>query len=389
MLVRPFKFFKLSQMLPKIIGSLMILHGIGNVLMGASSLFHIQALEEIEQSTQTAYQEVTQITIFSQIESLGALVSIFLGIAIVYLGLGLFKRKHAAWLWALLVQIIIFISSCFPHFSFQMMLISIIYMALLYFSRKEFYVHNTQQQGIDIFIAWTSIFIALTYGILGSYLMRDQFHGIHTLVDAFYYTIETYSTVGYGDILPITQNAKMFSASMIILGITSFITTLTLVIGPMVQQRVRGVYRIMSKLDNFNNHIVISGFNELTRICAKNLITQGSQVLFLEKDQIIADQIKSSGFNVVMGDPTHPAELASSNIIQANVLICGQADDAQNILILMAAHEAQALRKHPKDFKIICRIEESHNIEKAKKLGATSIISPSILGGEMMAKAVL
>lgn len=382
---------KFSKIIPKIIGVLMILHGIANVLIGLLPLIHITELQEIEQSSQLAYEEVSQITIFSQIESMSAVASIFLGIAIIFLGLGLFQRKHSAWLWAFLIQIIIFINACVPYFSFQMMLVSIVYMAILFFYRKEFYVRNTHQQGIDLVIAWTSIFIAMTYGILGSYLLRAQFHGIHTLIDAFYYTIETYSTVGYGDILPITQNAKMFTTSMIILGITSFITTLTLVIGPMIQQRVRGVYRIMSKLDSFNNHIVISGFNDLTRICAKELISQGNEILFLEKNRLIADQIKAAGFNVVMGDSSHPEELKSANILQANVLICGQEKDSDNILTLMAAHEAHAQLKqlkHNGNFKMICRIEEPHNIEKAKKLGADSIVSPSILGGEMMAKAV-
>lgn len=389
MLLTFFKSFKLSSAIPRVIGCLMIIHGIGNVLQGGFALFHLDALENIEQSAQSAYQAVTEITIFSQIESLSTVFSIFLGLAIIFLGLGLFKRKRSAWLWAFFIQIIIFITSLFPQAHLASLLISVIYIALLFFARKQFYVRNTHQHGIDIFIAWTSIVIALAYGILGSYFMRDQFQGIHTLIDAFYYTMETYSTVGYGDILPMTQNAKIFTSSMLILGITSFITTLTLVIGPMVQQRVRGVYKIMSKLDSFNNHIVISGFNDLTKICARNLINQGNQILFLEQNKTTADQIKAAGFNVVMGDPTHPEELASSNIIQANVLICGQVSDAQNILILMAAQEAQALRKHPRDFKIICRIEESHNIEKAQKLGAASIISPSILGGEMMAKAVL
>ena len=370
---------RISHPIPKIIGILMMIHGINNFLLGVF-LF-------ISNDTST-YQEVSQLQVFNEISSASDIVSILLGMAIIFLGLGLFHRKKVAWFWALIIQFLVLINSCIPPFSLHAILVSLLLAVVLIIFRKEFSIRNAHQQSIDAAIAWISIVFALSYGMIGSYLMRAQFHGLKDVVDAFYFTMVTYSTLGYGDIVPMTDNAKMFTASMIIIGITSFVATLTLIIGPMVQQRVRGVYRIMSKLDRFTNHVVIAGFNDLTIMTAKDLIARGSEVLFLEKDRNIAEEIKAKGFHTVIGDSTHPEELTHAHISHANFLICGYAQDAQNILTLIAAHGTKSMHKNPGEFKIICRIEEPHNIPKAKQLGADIVIAPSQIAGEMMAKAV-
>lgn len=368
------------KFIPELMGSLMIIHGLLSIAFGIFPLFHIQP---------SSYEQtLEQLTPLDQLASASAIFSIFLGLAVIFLGLGLLRRKHSAWLWMLILQFFLIANSSFPLLVLHSLLLSIISAILLILFRKEFYVRNAQEQSIDGIIAWISIIFALIYGVTGSYLMRSEFHGIHTLIDAFYFTMVTYSTLGYGDIVPVTQDARLFTTSMIVIGISSFVATLTLIIGPMIQQRVRGVYRIMSKLDSFNNHVVICGFNDLTLITAKELVTQGNTVLFLEKDRHMAEEIKANHFNVIIGDSTHPTELANSNIAFGNILICGYANDAQNILTLMAAHEAKTLSQHPPKFKIICRIEEPHNIEKAKKLGADTVVTPSLLAGQMIATAV-
>ena len=361
----------------------MIIHGVGNILTGVLPFFKSAQTENLSK-----YAQLAESSLIKEIASASYIVSILLGVALIFLGLGLFHRRRAAWLWALILQFFIFINSCLPIFSLYGVIVSIVFFILLILSRKEFYLRNNQQQSVDASIAWISIVFSLSYGIFGSYLMRDQFHGIHNMIDAFYFTMVTYSTVGYGDIVPVTENAKMFTASMIIIGITSFVATLTLVIGPMIQQRVKGMYRIMSKLDNFSNHIVIAGFNDLTRVAASTLISQGSDVLFLEKDRLTADDIKAHGFNVITGDSTQTKHLESSNLSQATTLVCGHDSDAKNILTLIAAHEAKTLKQHHPEFTIICRIEEPHNIQKAKKIGADVIITPSLLAGQMITDAI-
>ncbi len=75
-------------------------------------------------------------------------------------------------------------------------------MELLLVYRHHFHKLQNDPLHFQKVVAWLSIFMALAYGVIGSYLLRGEFHGIQTWTDAIYYTFETYSTVGYGDILP-------------------------------------------------------------------------------------------------------------------------------------------------------------------------------------------
>lgn len=362
---------------PRVIGVAMILHGFANLASGIFPMFGSVVSEQVD--------EINRFTGLSDIQHASEMVSVLLGLILISLGFGLFKRTRMAWLWALIMQLIVFINSCLPNFNLETLITSLVFGAVLMLFRKEFYVRRTDAQGVDFTIAWFSVGFALLYGIAGSYLLRSQFRGIHNIVDAVYFTIVTYSTVGYGDITPITANAKMFTASMIIVGITSFVATLTFLIAPMIQQRVKGVFRIMNKMSSFNNHVVICGYNQLTRIAANQLVAAGTTCLFLEKDCVKAEQIRSDGYNVVTGDPSDSIQLLSSNLGMANTLICGHQDDGVNILILMAANEIKDKLKH--ELMLISRIEEPQNIDKAKKLGANEIISPDIIAGKMIAES--
>lgn len=364
---------------PKVIGIAMMLYGIGNFLVGMLPMFGLAgalSLDELNRYTGFEVQHASEI------------MSIFIGLVLIGLGLGLLSRRRGAWFWSIILQAIVFVNSCLPAFNFETLTASILFCGALIIYRKEFYVRNTQSQGIEIAIAWMSVLFALLYGILGSYFLRDQFSGIHNYIDAVYFTVVTYSTVGYGDITPITPNAKMFTISMIIIGITSFVTTLTVLIAPIIQSRVRGVYRIMNKLNSFTNHIVLCGYNDLSRLAATQLVKGGSVCLFLEKDHNIAEQIRADGFNVVTGDSSNSEQLASSNFKQADTLICADDDDAVNILTLMAAAELKENRTSSKALKLVVRIEEPQNVDKAKRLGADTVISPAVIGGDLIAKAV-
>ncbi len=75
-------------------------------------------------------------------------------------------------------------------------------------------------------------------GTLGIMLLEDL-----SFVDAFYFTIVTIATVGYGDISPQTVAGKLFSLLLIVTGIGIFLTIVTNVTQSLVQQRQRALYR--------------------------------------------------------------------------------------------------------------------------------------------------
>ncbi|MFV9958840.1 MAG: ion channel [Francisella endosymbiont of Hyalomma asiaticum] len=60
--------------------------------------------------------------------------------------------------------------------------------------------------------------LAIIYSVLGLYYLSDEFDVVKNISDAVYFTIVTFSTVGYDDIHPIitTEDAKLFRISIMI-----------------------------------------------------------------------------------------------------------------------------------------------------------------------------
>ena len=81
-------------------------------------------------------------------------------------------------------------------------------LVLLLITHRLFKEKSERRIGYQQLLALTSVLLALSYGMVGSYILRDQFANLKTWLDALYFTVVTYATVGYGDITPLTPQAK-------------------------------------------------------------------------------------------------------------------------------------------------------------------------------------
>jgi voltage-gated potassium channel len=77
----------------------------------------------------------------------------------------------------------------------------------------------------------------MVYGTVGACALRDDFEGVVTLLDAFYFAVVTMSTVGYGDMTPTSQVARLFGLSFLVVGTASFAVALGALLGPAIQAR--------------------------------------------------------------------------------------------------------------------------------------------------------
>ncbi|TBL61574.1 potassium channel protein, partial [Klebsiella oxytoca] len=100
---------------------------------------------------------------------------------------------------------------------------------VLVISRRAFPHHCLTSSG---FVAFICTFSLLSFSMLGSLYIGDEFKPhITTLMDAFYFSIVCMTTLGFGDIVPISSNARMFTLTVVILGITVFTTSIVYVMG--------------------------------------------------------------------------------------------------------------------------------------------------------------
>jgi voltage-gated potassium channel len=227
-----------------------------------------------------------------RVADLAAFPRMLLGIGLILMSLGLPLRARIAWAISLLLA---FLSAglavWFAHRLDAVFITNILLIAaLLVYSRR--FNHSSLAAG--------SLFALLGVGSL--WFGAGYAPSIRSLHTAFYYTVETMSTVGYGDIVPRTLEARMFTVSMIVLGITVFATTLSVVIGPLVGGSLKRALEGRMQRETRHNHYVIIGASSLAYTLWEELRSRNVPITVVVPPDRISPYPDDA--DVIVGDAT-------------------------------------------------------------------------------------
>ena len=248
---------RLRGYVPYIIAFIIALNGFLNLVTGLSDIFQFQFYLNLD--------SVSDLLNVTPEMRFGGAISVILGVTLIALGKGLIDRRRQPWWWTVGVLALLVVYQLYTGMALRSPGISTGLIILLLFFRRDFNQPTTRRVWTYAeIVAGISVIFALAYGIVGSYLLRSEFNTIEGWADAVYFTVVTYSTLGYGDILPRTPNAKLFTITMVVIGLSSFVTALTVLVGPLIEQRMKGVFSAMSKFQKTVNHVVICGCSKVT-----------------------------------------------------------------------------------------------------------------------------
>lgn len=369
-----------KQHIPSLIAIVIALNGLVNLATGVAPFFHLGVVQE-------QLESMTEYIQFSTGQRLSSLLSVAFGLVLVALGKGLYERRRNAWVGALCVLAVLLANNLYRWSTPQTALLSVLLLVGLIVLRKHFDVRSENGFDLGQALALVTVLIALAYGIGGTYALRSEFSGIETWSDAIYFTFVTYSTLGYGDLLPQTPNAKLFVISMILIGLTSFVTALTVVVGPLIEKRLRGVLHLMSRFQKYEDHVVVCGFSNVAESIIDELQDQHVQYIVIESREDIVHLLQSKGHDLLAGDATRTEVLAQANLEDARALIAAADSDSVNTLVGITAKEYRDVRGA--DFRIVVRVEDEENIEKVEHIGVDEVISPSTMAGRLMAQRAM
>ncbi|NPA68681.1 MAG: potassium channel protein [Chlorobi bacterium] len=238
----------------------------------------------------------------------------------------------------------------------------------------------------NIYIASVILLIIFISGITG-YMSIENY----TLAEAVYMTIITMSTVGFGEIRPLSPHGMIFTIVLIItsLGLFGyFITSITRIfIDGDYKKAVKLFYRTQ-KLKKLKNHIIVCGFGRNGKKAVSDLLEINKKVVVIDFDNAIitdeanAEFFKNKNLIVIHGDAANEETLQKANIENAGALLTTLPNDAENLLIVLTARDLN------KNLKIISRVSDEHSFLKMKRAGADNVIMPDIVGGARMAKLI-
>lgn len=207
-----------------------------------------------------------------------------------------------------------------------------------------------------------------------------------SLFDSFYLIAITITTVGYGDLHPVTPPGKILVIFLLFTGIgyvwlSASILVATLVEGHFIHfWREKQMERRIAKL---KDHVIICGLGRAGTAAIKQLEREGAAIVGIDHNEQHVETMKERGYLVILGDATEDEILKAAGVERAKSIISALPNDSANILITMAAKDL-----NPR-IRVVARADRPENIPRLKRAGADWVTAVGIAGGARLALAAL
>ena len=216
--------------------------------------------------------------------------------------------------------------------------------------------------------------------------LRDQVDGHISFADVVYFTMITVTTVGYGDIIPVDERARIVDA-LFITPVRIFIWFIFLGTAyQLVIQKVVEGFRMARLRDRLEGHVIICGFGETGRVAAREIVGKGTSpediVVIDISDQCVRDAA-DLGYIGLHGDPTHERILRDAGAEKARAVIISLGRDDSSVLAVLT------VRNISPRTRIISVVWEDENAKLLRRAGANSTVMPSQAGGYLLADAIV
>src|ERR1700689_1356667 len=226
-----------------------------------------------------------------------------------------------------------------------------------------------------------AMLVTLGGGTLGFVLIEH-----YPVFDAFYMTLITVTTVGYGELHPLSRAGRVFNSFLILGGVI----TMLLAIGAMTQIVIElelnqffGKRRVKSMIDKLEGHIILCGYGRVGRGAADELQQSGVPFVIVDKNEDKGEVAMRAGMLAVLADASRDETLLEVGIEKAKGLIASLASDADNLFVILTAKTL-----NPR-LQLSARVAEETSEQKLRRAGADFVIAPYNSTGHRMAQAII
>jgi voltage-gated potassium channel len=206
------------------------------------------------------------------------------------------------------------------------------------------------------------------------------------LLDAVYMTVITLSTIGYGEIQPLSDRGKVFTILLILGGAFTFLYTAAEIVRAVISGEVAemlGKQQRERALADVTDHIIVCGYGRMGKLVCREFSRDEVPFVLIDiRDDVVRDFDLPGGLALI-GDATSDEVLKRAHIERARALVTVMASDADNLFTTLSA---RLLRS---DLFIVARVEAVESEAKLLRAGANRVVSPYQIGGSRVAQAVL
>ena len=235
-----------------------------------------------------------------------------------------------------------------------------------------------------LYLALGLLGLSFLVGVGGFMMLED-----YSFIDAFYMTVITASTVGFGEVHPLSDAGRIFVAFYILFNLLVVAYLVSVLTTYIFDGELRHLFRMIradQEIKSFRDHVIVCGFGRNGYKAYDELRQSGTRAVVVEQNEALLRAVNEAGKNqipAVAGDATTEAALRQAGIEHARALITTLPKDADNVFVALTARE---LNPH---LTIIARASARSSVSKLISAGANSVVLPDEIGGSHMANLVI
>jgi voltage-gated potassium channel len=215
--------------------------------------------------------------------------------------------------------------------------------------------------------------------------LKDQIDGHISFSDVIYFTMISATTTGYGDIVPVTDQARLFDALIVTPIRVFFLLLLAGTAYSFIIKRSWNRWLMKHIQKNLQGHILLAGFGIGNDKALQELLALGipaKRIVVIDNDPEALERAGECGVAVLLGDATRDETLLAAHVDRASALLVATGRDDSNILVVLTA------RKLSPNVKISITIRETDNEDIARQAGADTVINPVSFTGLLLASSL-